>query len=312
MKLSELVGYLNLLDGIDLDLECRSLMNKFQAVEHTISNHPVQVGEFTSDFSHNLKNISDNISGTQQSINNVKDYVRRSIAELEPGYYQNSRLIYEGEMQQATTYMLLNRRLSIDEASELHLRSRLSIYTDWRVPGIIIGPGLEKFIEHLVPLDPLYLVDQRQELLDPAMQLFPEAYQRRLRPYSINDLDDRDILWQLPSNQFGLIFAYNYFNFKPMEILRRYLDSIYTKLRHGGAVIFTFNDCDLAHGVALAEANFMRYTPGREIRAHANLLGFEIVSEHRGRGNLSWMELKKPGEIESIRGGQTLAKIVAT
>ena len=312
MKLSELVGYLNLLDGIDLDLECRSLMNKFQAVEHTISNHPVQVDEFISNFNRNLKNISSNISGAQQTIDNIKNYICKNIAELEPAYYQNSRLTYEGEMRQATAYMLLNRRLSIDQDGALHLRSRLSMYTDWRVPGIIIGPGLEKFIEHLVPLDPLYLVDQRQELLDPAMQLFPEAYQRRLRPYVINDLEDQDILWQLPSNQFGLIFAYNYFNFKPMEILRQYLDSIYTKLRPGGAVIFTFNNCDLAHGVALAEANFMRYTPGHEIRAHANSLGFEIVSEHRGRGNLSWIELKKPGEITSIRGGQTLAKIVAT
>ena len=311
MKLSELVNYLNVLDNIDLDLECRSLVNKFRAIEHTISNHPLQIDEFISNFNRNLKNISSNISGAQQTINNIKNYICKNIAELEPAYYQNSRLTYEGEMRQATAYMLLNRRLDIDQDGELHLRSRLSIYTDWRVSGIIIGPGLEKFIEHLVPLDPLYLVDQRQELLDPAMQLFPEAYQRRLRPYEINDLDDQDILWQLPSNQFGLIFAYNYFNFKPMEILTRYLDSMYAKLRPGGAAIFTFNNCDLAHGVSLAEAKFMRYTPGREIRAHANSLGFELVSEHRGRGNLSWMELKKPGEITSIRGGQALAKIVA-
>lgn len=312
MKLSELVGYLNSLDSIDIDLECRLVMNKFQTIEHTISRHPVQIDEFIGNFIHNLKNVSGNINRIQQSVDNIKNYIRGKIAELEPAYYQNSRQLYEDEMRNATIYMLLNRRLRIEDDSELHLRSRLSMYTDWRVPGIIIGPGLEKFIEHLVPLDPLYLVDQHQELLDPAMQLFPEAYQRRLRPYVIDDLEHQDALWQLPSNQFGLIFAYNYLNFKPMEILRRYLDSIYTKLRPGGAVIFTFNDCDLAHGVALAEANFMRYTPGREIRAHAIALGFEIVSEYRGRGNLSWMELKKSGEIESIRGGQTLAKIVAT
>ena len=313
MKLSELVGYLNLLDGIDLDLECRSLMNKFQAIEHTILNHPVQVGKLAGDFSHNLKNISDNISGTQQDIDNIKNYVRRNIAELEPVYYQNSHLLHQDEMLNRTAYMLLNRQLRIGEDSELYLQSRLLRYTDWRVPGIIIRPGLEKFIEYLVPLDPLYLVDQHQDLLDPAMQRFPELYQRRLRPYVINELEHQDALWQLPNNQFGLIFAYNYFNFKPMEILRRYLDSMYNKLRPGGAVIFTFNNCDVAHGVALAEGNFMCYTPRREIQAHANSLGFEIVSGYRqARGDVTWLELKKPGEIESIRGGQCLAKIVAT
>ena len=42
-----------------------------------------------------------------------------------------------------------------------------------------------------------------------------------------------------------------------------------------------------------------------------SLVGFEILDRHRGQGNLAWLEIKKPGEIESLRGGQTLAKIVA-
>jgi hypothetical protein len=40
-------------------------------------------------------------------------------------------------------------------------------------------------------------------------------------------------------------------------------------------------------------------------------MGFEIIFEHSGQGNITWLELKKPGEIQSIRGGQALAKIVA-
>ena len=38
---------------------------------------------------------------------------------------------------------------------------------------------------------------------------------------------------------------------------------------------------------------------------------FEILSVNRGQGDIAWMEIRRPGEIESVRGGQTLAKIVA-
>ena len=127
----------------------------------------------------------------------------------------------------------------------------------------------------------------------------------------INDYEHTDALWQLPINQFGLIFAYNYFNYKPMKVVRQYLDSMFARLRPGGVAIFTFNDCDWAHGVALAERNFMCYTPSREINSHCYQLGFEILSVNRGQSDIAWMEIRRPGEIESIRGGQSLAKTVA-
>ncbi len=76
--------------------------------------------------------------------------------------------------------------------------------------------------------------------------------------------------------------------------------------------MFTYNDCDQGHGAALAEQNFMCYTPGRIIKSHVEGMGFEIMFEHHGQGDVTWLELKKPGEIQSIRGGQALAKIVAT
>jgi hypothetical protein len=39
-------------------------------------------------------------------------------------------------------------------------------------------------------------------------------------------------------------------------------------------------------------------------------IGYEVNHRHRGQGNVSWLEIQKPGEITSLRGGQTLAKIV--
>jgi hypothetical protein len=161
-----------------------------------------------------------------------------------------------------------------------------------------------------IQLDPLYIVDQTQELIDPAVSRFNETYRARLRPYVINEHDTK-ILGSLPNNQFGLIFAYNYFNFKPMELIQQYLEELYEKLRSGGTVIMTYNDCDLAHGVALAEQHFMCYTPGSQIVKIAESTGFYVTYRHTGSGDLAWIELQRPGEIVSLRGRQTLAKVVA-
>ena len=49
----------------------------------------------------------------------------------------------------------------------------------------------------------------------------------------------------------------------------------------------------------------------RYIRQHAESVGFESTFSHDGAGDLSWLEFVRPGEITSLRGGQTLARILA-
>lgn len=311
MKLSELVGYLNLLESKSFALDYHTAVKKFVEISHAITNHSVPIEHYGSLFADKINNIVDAFQNAQTALDDLKANVREQIAAFEPAYYQASQQLYDQEMCYETNEYILNRRLSIDSDSRLLLIGRLRQCTDWRLPGLIIRPGREKFIEDLVPLDPMYVVDQHEDLLQPAIQAFTPEYQRRLRPYIINDYEHEDALWQLPKNQYGLIFAYNYFNYKPMKIICQYLDSILTRLRPGGLVIFTFNDCDWAHGVALSEQNFMCYTPAREIKKYCCQIGFDIISVNRGQGDVAWMELRRPGEIESIRGGQSLAKIVA-
>jgi hypothetical protein len=39
----------------------------------------------------------------------------------------------------------------------------------------------------MVPLDPLYVVDTAQELIDPAVMAFNETYRARLRQYVLDE-----------------------------------------------------------------------------------------------------------------------------
>ena len=80
-------------------------------------------------------------------------------------------------------------------------------------------------------------------------------------------------------------------------------------LRTGGTFFFNFNDCDQQGGVALTEHYFSCYTPGRLIYEYAEQVGYEIVHQETIDAASTWVELKKPGQLTSIRGGQCLAGI---
>ena len=312
MKLSELIDYLNLLNQDDHSPNYNMAMKKFHAMTHVITNHAIQFDALSTDFTDAVANVQLAFDQVDQTVDTLKDHIVSLIEQMEPEQYAQSERLYQDEMFTESNEYILGRRLHIDDDSNILLRSHLKNLTDWRLPGMIIRPGQDTFIEDLVPLDPLYVVDRNMGLLQTAVKAFTPEYQRRLRTYTTNDYQNGHPLWQLPDNQFGLIFVWNYFNYKPLSVIYRYLADIYKKLRPGGVLVFTYNDCDHGHGAALAERNFMCYTPGRTIKSHVEGMGFEIMFEHRGLGDVTWLELKKPGAIQSIRGGQALAKIVAT
>jgi hypothetical protein len=54
----------------------------------------------------------------------------------------------------------------------------------------------------------------------------------------------------------------------------------------------------------------MCFTPGTRIMKAAETVGFDTLDRHRGLGDVAWLEFQKPGKIYSLRGGQTLAKII--
>ena len=311
MKLSDIVARLNLLDSLDVASECAKATGTVNNIAHVVTEHADQYQTAKDDIIKTHNELINNIAKFSAQVENLKQELRSDITQQEQEYLDYSLHVYREEFIYNSPDFILNRRMRIDNDDDLILRTRLKNLTDWRIPGMIIRPGVETFIEDMVPLDPLYVVDHDPELMRPAISKFTPEYQRRLREYVINDWADGPILDRLPNNQFGTIFAYHYFNHKPMLIICKFLTEFYQKLRPGGTVIMTYNNCDLAHGVIRAEHVWMLYTPRRLIEQHANELGFELVNAHDGKEDVSWLEFRKPGDIASLRGGQTLAKVLA-
>jgi len=55
----------------------------------------------------------------------------------------------------------------------------------------------------------------------------------------------------------------------------------------------------------------MCYTPGGLLRSLCESLGFEISQHYLIDHSNTWLEMRRPGALTSLRGGQSLAKIVA-
>jgi SAM-dependent methyltransferase len=311
MKLSEIVAYLNLLDSLSVHEEAAESIRRLSAVLHVVANHSVQVNDCSQDLEQCFDSVKGGLDNFEQVLGQIKQRLIQMWHEQEPEYLANSYQLFDQGMRNDSPSWILSRKLVVNDADKEVLQYRLKNLTDWRLPGMIIGPRTENFIHDMVPMDPLYVVDTHEDLLAPAVRQFHINYQHRLRQYVVNDYTTGAILNELPGEQFGVIFAYNYFNFRPIETIRRYIWEIASKLRPGGTFIMTYNNCDRAHGIGLTERFWMCYTPKRLIVEAAESAGLELVSSTDADGDLSWIEFVRPGEIETLRGGQSLAKIIA-
>jgi SAM-dependent methyltransferase len=309
MKLSDTVNYLNHLDTLSVHEAAAVAIAEVTKITHTVQHSAIQAGDHAAALISIQENLATCLKQYQEELKKLREGVRALIQQHEPIYFANSTDLYQQGMRSDTVAYILQRTRPMDPATEKLLLGRLITYTDWRYPGMVLRPAHSPGLESLVALDPLYLVDTDQALLDPVTCLFTPEYQRRLRYYTINEYTQQDIFWNLPAQQFGFVYAFRYFEFKPWEVLQKYLDEIFVLLRPGGSLLFSFNDCDHWRAVALTENHFCCYTPGRLIRAHVKKLGFEITYDHNDHSTTSWLELRKPGMLDSIRGAQTLAGV---
>jgi SAM-dependent methyltransferase len=183
------------------------------------------------------------------------------------------------------------------------------MHCSWEQPGLIIRPGLADIIDPMIALDPLYIMDENLLLLDHVKSLWNEIYQSRIR-YGIIDDQSNDIFKNLPKSQFGFVLVNDFFNYKPFDIIKKYTQEIYGLLKPGGSMIFTYNNCDYANAVRNFENLLYTYTPGSLIIKMLEFIGFEVTTTFSdSNDNTNWIEVKKPGKLSTLRGGQCLGKI---
>ena len=316
MKLSELVHLRNNLQNLTFD----ALNQQVDLIDAAISknsllplheNYKTQIENFI-EF---LDKIESDIEKQKHCLSNLIIEVEKEIEEitkpmLKLGYKIND---FFGSNLTNVNVERSDRvlELSYDERGEIGTVVRS--YTTWQYPTLEIGPGDGDWTESLVAGDPLYIVDRHQEFLDSTLSKFNEVYQRRLRTYLTGvHAKRREFDYSmLPQEQFGFIFAWNVVNFWPFQETKRALTQCYNLLRPGGAMMFSFNNCDIVQCAESAESGYKSYLTKTLLNSIFDELGFEIIQYRSTSVNVHWVEIKKPGALTTTKRHQALGKICA-
>lgn len=199
-----------------------------------------------------------------------------------------------------------NRTLTFDDEIRSIIESRTNLYCRWEYPTLEIGCRDGEWTQRLTASDPLYIMDKYPEFLKITDQQFPPEYQRRLRKYALDYS-----FAQLPKNQFAFVFSWNHFNYISLDTLTQALKNLKDVLRPGGVFMFSFNDGDTPAGAGLAENFGQTYVPKSILIPTALSMGYELLNEGHNGVNISWLELRKPGTLRTVKAHQVMGKILS-
>jgi SAM-dependent methyltransferase len=200
------------------------------------------------------------------------------------------------------------RVMDLSDSLQTEIHNRIQLNTNWKYPALEIGCRDGEWTKHIVAADPLYVTDHYRDFLQSTAGQFPDEYQRRIRPYLIKDTNF-DVL---PQGQFGFVFCWNFLNYRSLDTIKEYLKSVKELLRPGGVFMFSYNNGDITESAGYAEGFWMTYMPKSMLIPMCESLGFEVYHDRdvRGQGTtVSWLELKRPGTLETVKAHQVLGEI---
>lgn len=306
MKLHQLVALRNELSkAVDLSVIQREL----EANSNRILTTSLQGGE---KYSGRLSAIAQQHLASIKDANNdllqvmaVIDDINAEITEATRKFFTAS---YQIECQTDRPEVIRQFRIMyLAEGSESLLRERINLYSSWKYPALEIGCRDGEWTKHLVASDPLYIADIDSEFIDNTAQKFTPEYQARLRRYLI-DITNYNIS-NLPTGQFNFIFSFNFFNYLSLDSIKQLLKRAMIWLRPGGVILFTYNNADMSPSAGLSESYFMTYVPKSLLIPLVESLGYEVVASRDFEPSTSWIEIKKPGTLSTVKAHQALGEI---
>ena len=300
MKLSQLLKLRQDLLSMDIT-PIEEVAGKF-----VMNERPVDYLQYDSSaVKDSMQLFAKQLADVRKNISTVVDVMKKDIDQLHEQYKNLCREEEQFHLRASVKDNREIRRYIMHADVKKTVIGRLGHYIDWQHPGLEIGPGDGEWTEHLVGMDPLYLVDIYDEFLNGTKSKFHSDYQNRLRTYKIAHGD----FSELPKEQFGFVFSWNVFNYFSLDTIELYLSQIKPLLKPGGVVMFSYNNCENYKSVEMFENHFMTYVPNKDLVSIIKKLGYKMVAARDEPTMTSWMEIRAPGELTSIRGGQTLGKI---
>lgn len=311
MKLSELRGYLNAIKEVDTDHMSLTLKNNIADIQTTLDTLHIDYNGSRTRINKHFNHVFELIRKIENELNDFINHLEKDLENKDQSYIDKSQAIYESGQLDSADYVLERARTNTmvrDQDAFKYFIDRMKPYIDWRFPGLHVRPGNGLITDWMKGCDPLYLVDHTKDHFKDVEQEFNPAYQNRLRYYTCDDAK-AEPFEDLPQQQFGIVVVYDFFNYQTLDVVTRYLQSIWNILADGGTLMFTFNNGDTNQGLVRTENNYACHQPARMLVDILNTIGYEILFQCDQYPDVSWMEVRKPGVLLTLRGGQSLAEI---
>lgn len=310
MKLHELVFLRNALqESINLSVINEELQKNSEFLQKLVRTPDIE--HIDSEYSTAIKKIAyrhveqiKNFDIDVQEVKQIIDEINIDIQEISKKFFTDN---YQTEVRWTEPDDIRKIRvLRIPEGVDLLLLNRINLHSSWKYPALEIGCRDGEWTKYLVASDPLYVADVHDDFLNSTSRQFTPEYQIRLRKYFI----ENNKIIGLPENQLGFIFSYNFFNYLSLDSIRQYLNQAIKWLRPGGSMLFTYNNADLSASAGHAEGYFMTYVPKSLLIPLCESAGFEVTITQDFLPSTSWIEIKKPGELKTVKLHQVLGRIL--
>ena len=332
MQFKDLINYRNTLyriistnrDSLDYQKIERPIFQELENFNASVNLENIEIDNLKESMHNTQREILKNITDLYTYLNRFILELDQMILNLEKTYHEKSIEIQKADLVQPPEHknfqadyheLFFTPPISGEEPSEIEKQfvGTIKKYVNFKWPGLEIGPSKGYYTKELVALDPLYLADNVEGRFIETKKLWNKMYQKRLRYYTFNDNTDNP-MHQLPKSQFGLILSFNWFNFKTQDVIEKYIKSAFELLKPGGAMVFTYNNCSFPKAIDKVDEMHYTYTNGYTLKEFCKTTGYEIVSSYDGENQftnwcVSWLEIRKPGKLTSLRGGQNLGAI---
>lgn len=303
MKFERIVSLKKVLEFLYENVSLKNdINNKISLFNSLMSDAEFQCGEFLT----LLNEIDDKNSTILVNLKKLIDALEQTA--VTDGLALLNDTTYIAKFSQESTN---NIKLGNINTEEL-IKITMAKYVTWQHPALYLNSEITvDRIDYLVAGDPLYLAGSSMDKLSAWAKKYPEIYQRRIRLYDIVN----DDFSQLPQNQFGFVFCWEFFNSLSSDYIETHLKYIISLLKPGGVLMFSYNNADLDITARLVDQGFLPWASKQYIEQLLSTVGYEIIKfvdiqlTDVDDTYVSWVEVKKPGKLTTIKRSQVMGEI---